>query len=159
MFDYDKIHFKEVDDTDVPLQIFFEDEMSEVEFESFVEDYIDKGQIQEGNEIVSHEFCLSMYSKEDYKLEMHVKYMDLTPDWLEVLPSFRDADRFIEAFQRANPEIEEVISEYLESLQEQSKNEVSKEAGLDAKIAGAKKQAGAMKENNEGRQDERGFCL
>lgn len=46
----------------------------------------------------------------------------------------------------------EAICCYADSCEEVSMS-------LDAKIAGAKKQAGAMKGNNEGRQDEKGFCL
>jgi len=49
-------------------------------------------------------------------------------------------------------QILEAICRYADSCEEVSMS-------LDAKIAETKKQAGAMKGNNEGRQDEKGFCL
>ena len=156
MFDYDKIHFKEVDDTDVPLQIFFEDEMSEIEFQSFVEDYIDKEQMQGKNKIVFHEFCLSMFSEHDYKLEMHVKFDDYTPDWFPVREVLNGKE-LLEALEREAPELEDVISEYLDSMKEQAAEE--KKPGLNIQIAGAKGIVEDRKGGKEERQTNKDLCL
>ena len=69
MLDFTKITFNELDDTDKPLQVFYNYDLKESEIDIFLEEYATVEEVPEGVSIKKVELCLTIYAQHDFKLE------------------------------------------------------------------------------------------
>ena len=96
MLDYRKITFNEIDDTDKPLQAFYNYDLSREEIEDFVEKYATEDEVPRGMYLFNIELCLSIYSAHDFKLEAVVTNDNAEQFWIEISKQFTNADEFIQ---------------------------------------------------------------
>lgn len=96
MLDYNKITFNEIDDTDKPLQVFYNYNLSRKEIEEFVEEYATVDEVPRGIYLCGIELCLSIYSSHDFKLEAVITNDNAEQFWIEVDKQFTNADKFIQ---------------------------------------------------------------
>lgn len=63
MLDYTKITFNELDDTDKPLQAFYNYDLKESEIDDFLEEYATVEEVPEGVSVQKVELCLTIYAQ------------------------------------------------------------------------------------------------
>lgn len=95
MLDYTKISFNELDDTDKPLQVFYNYDLQKNEIDDFLEEYATVEEIPEGVSIQKIELCLTIYEKHDFKLEACCTDTENNQYWVELNTWFTNADEFI----------------------------------------------------------------
>lgn len=95
MLDYTKITFNELDDTDKPLQAFYNYDLKESEIDSFLEEYATVEEVPEGVSIQKVELCLTIYAQHDFKLEACCTDTDNNQYWVELKSQFTNADELI----------------------------------------------------------------
>ena len=96
MLDYTKITFNEIDDTDKPLQVFYNYDATQTEIEKLVEEYATEDEVPRGMYLYGIELCLIIYSARDFKLEGVVTNDNNEQFWFELDKQFRNADEFIQ---------------------------------------------------------------
>lgn len=96
MLDFTKISFNEIDDTDKPLQVFFNYDLSETEIYDLVDEYATEDEVPKGMILCSIELLLSIYSRNDFKLEAVVNNDNGEQFWFELNKQFSNADEFIQ---------------------------------------------------------------
>lgn len=96
MLDYTKITFNEIDDTDKPLQVFYNYDVTQTEIEELVEEYADEDEVPRGMYLYGIELCLTIYSARDFKLEGVVTNDNNEQFWFELDKQFTNADEFIQ---------------------------------------------------------------
>lgn len=96
MLDYTKITFNELDDTDKPLQAFYNYDLKESEIDSFLEEYATIEEVPEGVSIQKVELCLTIYAQYDFKLEACCTDTNNEQYWVEINKQFINADEFIQ---------------------------------------------------------------
>lgn len=96
MLDYTKITFNELDDTDKPLQAFYNYDLKESEIDSFLEEYATVEEVPEGVSIQKVELCLTIYAQHDFKLEACCTDTNNEQYWVEINKQFTNADEFIQ---------------------------------------------------------------
>ncbi|WP_346991277.1 hypothetical protein [Agathobacter rectalis] len=94
MLDYTKITFNELDDTDKPLQAFYNYDLKESEMEDFLEEYATIEEVPEGVSIREVELCLTIYTPHDFKLEACCTDTNNEQYWVEINKQFTNADEF-----------------------------------------------------------------
>lgn len=95
MLDYTKITFNELDDTDRPLQAFYNYDLQKNEIDDFLKEYATIEEVPEGVSIQKVELCLTIYEKHDFKLEACCTSMENEQYWVELNTQFTNADEFI----------------------------------------------------------------
>ena len=95
MLDYTKITFNEIDDTEKPLQVFYNYDATQTEIEELVEEYADEDEVPRGMYLCGIELVLTIYSRNDFKLEGVVSNDNAEQFWFELDKQFRNADEFI----------------------------------------------------------------
>lgn len=95
MLDYMKITFNELDDTDKPLQAFYNYDLKESEIADFLEEYATVEEVPEGVSIQKVELCLTIYTRHDFKLEACYTDTNNNQYWVELNEQFTNADEFI----------------------------------------------------------------
>ena len=96
MLDYTKITFNELDDTDKPLQAFYNYDLKESEIDDFLEEYATIEEVPEGVSIQKVELCLTIYTQHDFKLEACCTDTNNEQYWVELNKQFTNADEFIQ---------------------------------------------------------------
>lgn len=96
MLDYTKITFNELDDTDKPLQAFYNYDLKESEIDIFLEEYATVEEVPEGVSIQKVELCLTIYAQHDFKLEACCTDTNNEQYWVEINKQFTNADEFIQ---------------------------------------------------------------
>lgn len=96
MLDYTKITFNEIDDTDKPLQVFYNYDATQTEIEKLVEEYATEDEVPRGMYLYGIELCLTIYSARDFKLEGVVTNDNNEQFWFEFDKQFTNADEFIQ---------------------------------------------------------------
>ena len=96
MLDFTKITFNELDDTDKPLQSFYNYDLKESEIEDFLEEYATIEEVPEGVSIQKVELCLTIYAQNDFKLEACCTDTNNEQYWVEINKQFTNADEFIQ---------------------------------------------------------------
>lgn len=96
MLDYTKITFNELDDTDKPLQAFYNYDLKESEIENFLEEYTTIEEVPEGVSVQKVELCLTIYTQQDFKLEACCTDINNEQYWVEINKQFTNADEFIQ---------------------------------------------------------------
>lgn len=96
MLDYTKITFNEIDDTDKPLQVFYNYDATQTEIEKLVEEYATEDEVPRGMYLHGIELCLTIYSARDFKLEGVVTNDNNEQFWFELDKQFTNADEFIQ---------------------------------------------------------------
>ena len=96
MLDYTKITFNEIDDTNKPLQVFYNYDATQTEIEKLVEEYATEDEVPRGMYLHGIELCLTIYSARDFKLEGVVTNDNNEQFWFELDKQFRNADEFIQ---------------------------------------------------------------
>lgn len=92
MLDYSKVTYNEIDDTDEPLQVFFNYEVAQADIEKIVEAYATDDEVPKGMYLCGMELCLCVYSINDFKLEAVCSNDNAEQFWFEINNQFRDAD-------------------------------------------------------------------
>lgn len=94
VLDFTKITFNELDDTDKPLQVFYNYDLKGSEIADFLEEYATDEEVPEGASIQKVELCLTIYTRHDFKLEACCVG---TGDqyWVELNKQFTNAEEFI----------------------------------------------------------------
>lgn len=95
MLDFSKITFNEVDDSERPLQIFYNYDLSQNGIEEFIERYATEDDIPKEASICNVELCLTIYSESDFKLEGCCTDTENDQYWVDVDYMFTNADEFI----------------------------------------------------------------
>ena len=95
MLDYTKITFNEIDDTDKPMQVFYNYDATQTEIEELVDEYASEDEVPRGMCLCSIELCLSVYSRNDFKLEAVCSNDNAEQFWFEFDKQFRNEDEFI----------------------------------------------------------------
>lgn len=96
MLDYTKITFNELDNTDKPLQAFYNYDLKESEIENFLEEYATIEEVPEGVSVQKVELCLNIYTQQDFKLEACCTDTNNEQYWVEINKQFTNADEFIQ---------------------------------------------------------------
>lgn len=96
MLDFTKISFNEIDDTDKPLQVFYNYDATQTEIENLVEEYATEDEVPRGMYLCGIELCLSIYSSSDFKLEAVCTNDNNEQFWFELDTQFSNADEFIQ---------------------------------------------------------------
>ena len=96
MLDYTKITFNELDDTDKPLQAFYNYDLKESEIDDFLEEYATIEEVPEGVSVQKVELCLTIYIHHDFKLEACCTDTNNEQYWIEINKQFTNADEFIQ---------------------------------------------------------------
>ena len=96
MLDYTKITFNELDDTDKPLQAFYNYDLKESEIDDFLEEYATVEEVPEGVSIQKAELCLTIYAQHDFKLEACCIDTNNEQYLIEINKQFTNADEFIQ---------------------------------------------------------------
>lgn len=96
MLDYTKITFNEIDDTDKPLQVFYNYDLTQTEIRELVEEYAAEDEVPRGMYLCSIELCLSIYSRNDFKLEAVCNNDNAEQFWFELNKQFSNADKLIQ---------------------------------------------------------------
>lgn len=95
MLDYMKIAFNEMDNTDKPLQVFYNYNLKEKEINDFLEECVTIEEVPKGVSIKKVELCLTIYAKHDFKLEACCTDINNKQYWVELNEQFTNADEFI----------------------------------------------------------------
>lgn len=96
MLDYTKITFNEIDNTETPVQIFYNYNAAQKEIEELVEQYAEENEVPRGMYLCGIELVLNIYSKNDFKLEAVCSNDNGEQFWFEINKKFRNADEFIQ---------------------------------------------------------------
>ena len=96
MLDYRKITFNEIDDTDKPLQVFYNYDLSQKEINEWLANEVTCEEIPEEITIVGTELCLTIFSRHDFKLEAVCTSDGGSQYWIELDNQFTNADEFIQ---------------------------------------------------------------
>lgn len=96
MLDYMKIAFNEMDNTDKPLQVFYNYNLKENEINDFLEECVTIEEVPKDISIKEVELCLTIYAKHDFKLEACCTDTNNKQHWVEITKQFTNADEFIE---------------------------------------------------------------
>lgn len=96
MLDYTKITFNEIDNTGNPVQVFYNYEATQTEIEKLVEEYAEEDEVPRGVCLCRIELVLTIYSKNDYKLEAVCSNDSAEQFWFELNKQFRNANEFIQ---------------------------------------------------------------
>lgn len=96
MLDYSRITFNEIDDTDKPLQVFYNYDLSQEEIDEWLANGFTCKEIPKGITIVGIELCLTIFSRHDFKLEMVCTSDGENKYWIELEDQFTNADEFIQ---------------------------------------------------------------
>lgn len=96
MLDFTKISFNELDDTDKPLQAFYNYNLKENEIDDFMEEYATGEEVPEGVSIQKVELCLTIYARHDFKLEACCADTKNNQYWVELNSQFTNADDFVQ---------------------------------------------------------------
>jgi len=100
MLDFEKISFNEMDDSDTPIQFFFLYDFLDNGERKLMHDFVDTWGIDEKKGISSIELCLTMFSKDDWKLEAVVAH-EYGKEWYEMGDS-SNATSFLEIIHKAD---------------------------------------------------------
>lgn len=95
MLDFTKITFNELDNTDKPLQAFYNYDLKESEINDFLEECATVEEVPEGIHIQKVELCLTIYARHDFKLEACCIDTNNEQYWVEINKQFTNADEFI----------------------------------------------------------------
>ena len=95
MLDYTNITFIEFDDTDKPLQVFYNYDLEQSEIDDLLREYATVEEIPEGVSVQKVELCLTIYARHDFKLEACCADTDNNQYWIEIYTQFTDADKLI----------------------------------------------------------------
>lgn len=95
MLNFTKINFNELDDTDKPLQAFYNYDLKENEINDFLEEYATVEEVPEGVSIQKVELCLTIYAEHDFKLEACCTDANNEQYWVELNSQITNADEFI----------------------------------------------------------------
>ena len=95
MLNYAKITFNELDDTDKPIQAFYNYNLKRNEINDFIEEYATVEEIPENVSIQKIELCLTIYARHDFKLEACCTDTENNLYWVEIIMQFFNADEFI----------------------------------------------------------------
>lgn len=95
MLDFLKISFNELDNTDRPLQVFYNYNLKGSEINDFLEEYATVEEVPEGVSIQKVELCLTIYARHDFKLEACCTDTENNQYWVELNKQFTNADEFI----------------------------------------------------------------
>ena len=95
MLDYTKVTFNELDDTDKPLQVFYNYDLEQSEIDDLLREYATVEEIPEGVSVQKVELCLTIYARHDFKLEACCTDTDNNQYWIELDTQFTDADKLI----------------------------------------------------------------
>lgn len=96
MLDFTKITFNEIDNTDKPLQVFYNYDVTQTEIEQLIEEYATEDEVPRGMYLCGIELCLSIYSSHDFKLEAVCTNDNNEQFWFELDKQFANADEFIQ---------------------------------------------------------------
>lgn len=92
MIDYSKVSFNELNIDCYPLQCFFN---YEVDIAIFLENYDEYKEVPENANIVEVELCLTVFARNDFKLEAVCMSDYGKQFWIELQEQFTNADGFI----------------------------------------------------------------
>ena len=95
MLDFTKMTFNEIDETDVPLQIFYGYDLNKQEIKNFLDIYATAEEVPEDVSIQKIELLLSVYAKHNFKLEACCTDSNNNQYWVEINLQFVNADEFI----------------------------------------------------------------
>ena len=95
MLDYAKITFNEIDDTDKPLQVFYNYDLTQTEIEELIEEYATEDEVPKEVSIVGIELCLTIFARHDFKLEAICTSDAGEQFWVELHNQFTNADEFV----------------------------------------------------------------
>lgn len=96
MLNYEKITFNEIDDTDKPLQVFYNYDVSQEEINEWLANEVACAEIPEEITIVAIELCLTIFSRHDFKLEAVCTSDWGSQYWIELEYQFTNADEFLQ---------------------------------------------------------------
>ena len=96
MLDYSKITFNEIDDTDRPLEVFYNYDLTQTEIEKLVRKYATEDDVPKGVRLCNIELMLSIYSKNDFKLEAVGNDDDGEQYWIELEQQSRNEDELLQ---------------------------------------------------------------
>ena len=105
MLDFTKMAFNEINETDIPLQIFYGYDLNKQEIKNFFDTYATVEEVPEGVSIQKIELLLSIYAKHDFKLEACCTDSDNNQYWVEINLQFANADEFIRLLPDCTKEI------------------------------------------------------
>lgn len=112
MFDYTKISFNEMDNDEVPLQFFFNYNLSADELDTFLAYNTTDEDISEDKNVTSLEICVCMFSEYDWKVQLICTLDDNSQEWVDLL-DVDECDEFIEIIHNTNTEeSEEAYANY-----------------------------------------------
>ena len=106
--DYSKVSFNELD-MEYPLQAFFNYEISQNEIDEWLANEVSCEEIPEEISIVGIELCLTIFAKNDFKLEAVCTSNGGNQFWVELHNQFTNAYEFISLI----PDYEEIKLEDL----------------------------------------------
>lgn len=112
MLDYTKITFNELNDTDNPLQVFYNYDLEKREIDNFLEEYMTADEVPENTSIQNVELCLTIYADHDFKLEACCTDTENNQYWVTLHDQFTNADEFISLIpesERAKFQMQESI--------------------------------------------------
>lgn len=95
MLDYTKITFNELDDTNDPVQIFYNYDLRENEIDDFLEECATVDEVPENTSIQKVELCLTIYTRYDFKLEACCTDANNNQYWIDINEQFANADEFL----------------------------------------------------------------
>jgi hypothetical protein len=120
MLDITKLSFNEMDNTETPLQFFFNYNVTDAEKQDFISD------ISHDEKCTNIEVCLDMYSNDDWKLEAIIDYESGKQEWIDINEAFHSATEYLEIIHNTKTErAEEAYAnyEYLRNYKEVMLNE------------------------------------
>ena len=95
MLNYQKIIFNELDNTNIPVQVFYGYDLKGKEIEEVLNEYATVEEVPEGVSIRKIELCLNIYEKHDFKLEACCTDEINNQYWIEINQQFTNADELI----------------------------------------------------------------
>lgn len=102
MLDYTKITFNEIDDTEMPIQVFYNYDVTQTKIEELVEQYAEENEVPRGMCLCGIELVLNIYSKNDFKLEAVCSNDNGEQFWFELDKQFRNVDEFVQLIPDEN---------------------------------------------------------
>lgn len=93
MIDYSKVFFNELDDSEYPLQAFFDYDMTQPQIDEWIasEDFKELSGLSVGNV----ELALTIFGRHDFKLEAVCTSSDNKQHWVELNDQFTNADKLL----------------------------------------------------------------
>lgn len=96
MLDYTKLSFNEIDNDDIPVQVFYGYSLNKDQINTFLAEYATCEEVPEGVSVQAIEICLSVYTQGDYKLEACCTDTDIEQYWVTIAEQFSCADQFFQ---------------------------------------------------------------